>query len=539
VAGGLKGDAWPHAGWCEARIAEVDAELVRLGRGAGGLRLRLGEVLDALAVQGGPEQLGFSSMGAYVVERCGLGARWVSDTRTLARRLRDLPGLRRALASGEVTWCMASEVARVATAESEAFLLALARRTTVRRMKRVLRKARGEPAADAPAVRARVSRTVDREAGLLFEHMREVAEKVVGSGDSDMILEAMLAEGMTALGPHMGEVPEPDVRKCPEPRDEPSPPPWVPPALPVMDVELPEDARGLDAEAVGLARELARRDLALGELTREMQELGGAHALGYASSRQYWEERLGLCVSSVKERQTLVHRVSRFPALWHAIEDGEVGLAAGKLLARIVTQETEQAWVERARRRTFKHLREEVKAAETRARLEGGVPGPPGEGTIPPMDDDPTTVRPEKMGRVPVRLWMSADLRALFLAVERAWRLAGRPYGDFLRFLCVAFWKAWEHTFESDVAYANIYERDGWECASPTCTRRDVTPHHLQFRSQGGGEDEENLITLCSWCHLQGIHTWGSIKARGPATELHWRTPVMEVRGREVVWRAG
>jgi hypothetical protein len=373
---------------------------------------------------------------------------------------------------------------------------------------------------------------------LLSEHMRELAERVVGSGDPDTILESMLAEGMTELGAHMGEVPEPDVRKHREPRDEPAPPPWVPPALPAIDGELPDDARGLDAEAVGLARELARRDLALGELTREMQELCGAQELGYASDRQYWEERLGLCVTSVKERQTLVHRVSRFPALWHAIEDGEVGLAAGKLLACIVTQETEEAWVERARRRTFKHLREEVGAAEVRARLDGGVPGPPGEGTIPPMDDDPTAVRPEKMGRVAVRLWMSDELRALFLAVERGWVRAGRPYGDFLRFLCVAFWKAWEHTFESDVAYAHIYSRDEWQCASPTCTRRDVTPHHLKFRSLGGGEDEENLIALCSWCHLQGIHTWGSVKARGPATHLHWRTPVLEVQGREIAWRA-
>jgi hypothetical protein len=538
MSGGLKGEPWPHQAWRTARIAEVDVELVRLGRGAAGLRLRLGEVLEALASTGGLDALGFSSMGAYVVERCGLGTRWVSDTRTVVRRLRELPRLREALKSGTVTWCMASEVARAATPESETFLLALAKRTTVRRMKSVLRDAPEDPAAGAPAVRARVSRTVDREAALLFEHMRQVAEKVVGSGEPDAILEAILAEGMTALGAQMGEVPEPHVRKPREPREEPAPPQWAPPALPALHGELPSDARGLDAEAMSLARELARRDLALGELTREMQELCGAQELGYANHRQYWEERLGLCPSSVKERQTLVHRVSRFPALWHAIEDGEVGLAAGKLLARIVTQETEHAWVERARRRTFKHLREEVLAAETRARLDDGVPGPPGGPSIPPMHDDPTAVRPDKMGRVPVRLWMSADLKALFLAVERGWRLAGRPYGDFFRFLCVAFWKAWEHTFESDVAYANIYDRDGWQCASPTCTRRDVTPHHLRFRSQGGGEDEENLVALCSWCHLQGIHTWGSIKARGPASELHWRTPVLEVRGREVTWRA-
>jgi hypothetical protein len=73
---------WPHSAWRASRIAEVDAELVRLGRGAGGLRLRLGEVLEALGAKGGVEALGFSSMGAYVVERCGLGASFMPSLRS-------------------------------------------------------------------------------------------------------------------------------------------------------------------------------------------------------------------------------------------------------------------------------------------------------------------------------------------------------------------------------------------------------------------------------------------------------------------------
>jgi hypothetical protein len=102
------------------------------------------------------------------------------------------------------------------------------------------------------------------------------------------------------------------------------------------------------------------------------------------------------------------------------------------------------------------------------------------------MADDPTAVRPRAMGRVTLDLWMSAELAALYRALEGAWERAGRPCGDFPGFLCVAFYRAWVHTYGSDVAYADIYARDGWECASPTCTRRDVTPHHLRFRSQGG-----------------------------------------------------
>ncbi|MFW6067873.1 MAG: HNH endonuclease, partial [Myxococcota bacterium] len=114
----------------------------------------------------------------------------------------------------------------------------------------------------------------------------------------------------------------------------------------------------------------------------------------------------------------------------------------------------------------------------------------------------------------------------------------GRPLGDFVRFLCWSFWRAWGHVFDDDpIAYEHIYRRERHQCASPTCERRDLTPHHLRFRSQGGGDEDENVGALCTWCHLQGIHTWGAIKAEPPATHMTWKTPVLEVHGREVVWR--
>lgn len=47
-----------------------------------------------------------------------------------------------------------------------------------------------------------------------------------------------------------------------------------------------------------------------------------------------------------------------------AIQQGHIGFEAAQLLARIATPDTEQAWVDRATRRTFKHLREEIQALE-------------------------------------------------------------------------------------------------------------------------------------------------------------------------------
>ena len=84
-------------------------------------------------------------------------------------------------------------------------------------------------------------------------------------------------------------------------------------------------------------------------------------------------------------------------------------------------------------------------------------------------------------------------------------------------------------------SYAHIYDRDRLRCTSPVCNRRDLTPHHLQFRSAGGDDSEENLASLCVWCHLEGIHG-GRLEVRPPASSTEWkigRTPHTVVRGRQ------
>ena len=66
------------------------------------------------------------------------------------------------------------------------------------------------------------------------------------------------------------------------------------------------------------------------------------------------------------------------------------------------------------------------------------------------------------------------------------------------------------------------------------CSRRDVTPHHLKYRSKGGGDEPDNVASVCSWCHLHGIHG-GRIRAEPPADKIRWvfgREPILVVEGR-------
>jgi 5-methylcytosine-specific restriction endonuclease McrA len=48
--------------------------------------------------------------------------------------------------------------------------------------------------------------------------------------------------------------------------------------------------------------------------------------------------------------------------------------------------------------------------------------------------------------------------------------------------------------------HRQVLERDGWRCQ--VCgSMQNLQVHHLKFRSRSGGDEEQNLITLCAECH--------------------------------------
>jgi 5-methylcytosine-specific restriction endonuclease McrA len=120
------------------------------------------------------------------------------------------------------------------------------------------------------------------------------------------------------------------------------------------------------------------------------------------------------------------------------------------------------------------------------------------------------------------RFRVRPDVRDLYRSVERQY-LRYRPLPlSFFRFLCLNFIETWVRELPP-VAYADIYARDGLRCTNPVCTNRDCQPHHVKFRSQGGGDEPTNLTTLCTQCHLRGVHQ-GHIAVRGSAPHgLLWR----------------
>ena len=46
-----------------------------------------------------------------------------------------------------------------------------------------------------------------------------------------------------------------------------------------------------------------------------------------------------------------------------------------------------------------------------------------------------------------------------------------------------------------------VYERDKWKCRACNRTRGGLHAHHRIYRSHGGPDTMENILTVCHVCH--------------------------------------
>jgi len=438
--------------------------------------------------------------------------------------------------------------------------------------------------------RVTLTLTVDREDAWLFEAARIMVKRVAG-GTLEETVEALLGEGTTSL---LARVERADIVPFDEATDEEQAQRAWERELgryreeAEVHCEGRLDARNdvesegfavdwgggaeqIDSELRRVAAELARRDLLLGEVAEAFWGRDGWRRLGYGTAAQYARERLGMSLSSVKAKRALARRARSMPRLREAVNGRELGFEAARLVAGVASRETVEAWVTRARVRTVKHLREEVDAAEMLGRL-GIEPQrrPPEEATIAELaaierrvvtgavfgadraegaagrdeQGQMSAVAPARAGgdarersrgRVTLKFRVAAETRRYYRWLERMFQRRGPRGVTFVRYLCVALIDPWRPRERSGLAYAEVYERDGHRCTSPVCTRHDLTPHHLVFRSAGGDDTDENVTSLCVWCHLDGVHD-GRLTVTPPASAMMWqvgRTPHTVVEG----WR--
>jgi hypothetical protein len=422
-------------------------------------------------------------------------------------------------------------------------------------------------AAEDEEPRVTLSVTVNSEDEWLFEHARLLG-KHAGTLGSEM-LDALLGEGTTSL---LAEMDRSSIEPFDETLDERGPQrAWeqelarfrdeaekrcecriaARPRMVLGDAQAGEltwdgGAEGMDAQLRRVAAELARRDLVVGELAEGFWKADGWRRLGFATESQYARERLGMSLSAVKAKRALARRGQELSRLHDAVKARELGYEAARLVASVASRETVESWVERARERTVKHLREEVDVAQMLGRLGvdtmmappavttmeamaglerqivTGEPLQSGESQLFAGVDEGRRHDRDSRGRVVLTFRVGEGTRRYYRWLERTYLRHGPRAGSFFGYLCRAFIGVWQERSRERASYADIYERDLFQCTSPVCLRRALTPHHLVFRSHGGDDSPDNVASLCVWCHLEGVHR-GMLTVEPPASKMRWR----------------
>jgi len=298
-------------------------------------------------------------------------------------------------------------------------------------------------------------------------------------------------------------------------------------------------ARILDAHA---AYRRSERDLALllAEMDRERLYL----VLGYASLRDYGEQVLDLSPRKTMGLAALGRQLPDLPVVDAALSAGEIGWTKARELLRVVTPESQVAWVEKAKAVTSRDLERYVSAARPGDAPSDDAPkGPSRERLVFEMD----AVEAEQV-RVALAAMRAAtgvtrdEVSDGALLAQMAQRVlhdteaAEMPTAERYRIVlehcpeCGRTAGVDSEVDDTHVGHAAcdgevmemrpgprrghvthtippaarraVLHRDRYRCRVPGCTNQiwlDV--HHVVERHRGGTHDPSNLICLCGTHH--------------------------------------
>jgi hypothetical protein len=271
---------------------------------------------------------------------------------------------------------------------------------------------------------------------------------------------------------------------------------------PVPSEPVMSDPWLLDAELRRLACLRRTWDDAFAHLAMIFRMLVLWRDAGFASFAHCCEELFGMSVRAVEQRIALARRLYYLPALRDAMRNGRISYEKARLIAWKATDATVEEWIGRAKATTCIRLRRALETDETAQMC-----------TRRGMD-----VRMPRQVRI-----------LLGLAFTAARAAAGKriPECECLRMIFQHFLEVWEPLLrQKSTPSRRARGRDGGYCLVPICSRAGGHGHHVDYRSHGGSDDEENLASLCPGHHLHGVHK-GYIRVRGKAPdELHWELGV-------------
>jgi len=269
---------------------------------------------------------------------------------------------------------------------------------------------------------------------------------------------------------------------------------------------------------------------------------------GFATLLEYLERVLGYGPHAARERLRVAEALETLPATRAALADGRLGFSAVRELTRVVSPETERAWIEAAVGRTMREIE-----PMTAGRRPGALPGdPPQPGavrhairfevsgaTLALLRDARIALASETDERLDDDALIAAMCRAVLDGPRDADQ--GRARHQVATTTCDTCERAWQdgggvpveitpteleiarcdaqHLGRLDAetparAYQDIppavrrlvCRRDHGRCFVPGCrSAQHLDLHHIRWRIRGGDHTADNLAVCCG-AHHRAIH---------------------------------
>ncbi len=555
--------------WADERAED---ELIRLARAQGPLREALARVAARFVSTQGWSRLGYARLGDYARERLGTSARSVQDWACVGARLDELPRLRAALASGLLPWSKVRLLARFVETQNERGWIAYAEQQSVKTLEGELRTVdRG--ALEAGAIErgqeekdTRVRISVPFSLAMKWQRTKRQASRIEGvklsAGEA---LERVTAEVLAALPVQLEVVDDEAVddrdgfqfghgRSSAASSNEAVP--WIPaavegdsPPAPAFLSRLVDglddaDAFELDARLRQVIRLEQRLDAQIAALVRKVTapeyEWSGKRPTRDVLAR----ELLGMSPSKLRALLRIERVGDQCPALLEAYRDGALSWSQADTLAPLLDRDFDggwrEEWVAYAQIVTGVRLKEAVERAKFLRDADPEVyerhREDPAWFASPQAEEEDQDrqkcAHPRHLGG-PIRISFDAAsdvvklFRAVLCTVRRAIeRDTGRLPSEAEGFEAMLAhvldgWDVDDPWLKKNISrkHREVLDRDHWQCVFPGCTsQRNLHVHHIRFRSAGGGNEAENLTTLCAFHHLRGVHG-GTVSVTGSAPD--------------------
>jgi hypothetical protein len=425
---------------------KLDLELRLACRSEATLRRELGSAARTFLRARAYRRLGFVRLGDYARERLGVSERTLQTASWLETRLDGLPAVAGAYDRCELSWAQARAICKIAAATDEAQWLAVAKRSTVETLERLVARAGrpvdvpndpegeqdeidGEPAvrwrfacpARVRALWRRACELASRGAGEPLAQWR-AAEVIAAEGSSGRPVGASLGDRALVTAVRLARrarrnaetsaAPEAafadragagDADRIPAEPSLAADPRFAGDtgaadlsnrvaavrhgATPSLEPPESSDPRALDARLIEAVRLLRTIEPRIGRLLRVVVDQRIHRWFGYPALDDYVRERLGISARKAWALLKVEKATARSGAFADAYREGRLSWVRSVSLLPVLDRENARAWITRAEIVTVRRLCDEVDwVLCARDALGTAVPLAP-----PPLDDSLTS----------------------------------------------------------------------------------------------------------------------------------------------------